>query len=520
LPPASVIAGAEIVVVGAGVGGLSAALSLAGTGACVTVVEAQECAGGKLRSLDVSGAAIDSGPTVLTMPNVFKGLFEQAGLHLSNYVTVRPSRCLARHFWPDGSQLDLFADLQESAAAVARFAGAREARGYLDFSRRAEDAYLALKDSFMAAPAPSATSLTRSGGIGAMFKIAPFRSLDAVIGDHFRDRRLRQLFGRYATYCGGSPYQAPGPLMTIAHVERAGVYLVEGGMVRLAEGLAQACRDRGVRFLMGSRVKAIEPDPATGFKLHLGDGRMLDAHAVIHNGDPSKLSIAGRSRDTAAAVCPRKERSLSAVTLSLTAIAEGVDLVRHNVFFSSDARREFSTLFDRRAMPDKPTLYVCAQDRDDDGLATPGQPERLFILANAPANGDDHVSDDRERQQWQATILKRLAEMGLTLREVTCRVTMPSDFEALFPGSGGALYGAAPNGAMSSFRRPKVRTAVPFLYQAGGAIHPGPGLPMVALSGINAAQAARMDLASMSMSAKTAIAGGTSTPRATMASMR
>jgi 1-hydroxycarotenoid 3,4-desaturase len=520
LPSASDIAWAEIVVVGAGVGGLSAAMSLAGMGARVTVVEAQDYAGGKLRSLDVSGAAIDSGPTVLTMIDVFEGLFEQVGLRLSHYVTVRPSRCLARHFWTDGSQLDLFADLQESAAAVADFASAREARGYIDFSRRAEDAYLALKDSFMAAPAPSAASLTLSGGIGAMFKIAPFRSLDAVIGDHFQDRRLRQLFGRYATYCGGSPYQAPGPLMTIAHVERAGVYLVEGGMVRLAEGLAQACGDRGVRFLMGSRVEQIELDPASGYLLHLGDGRVLDAHAVIHNGDPSKLSITGRSRDNAAAVCPPKERSLSAVTLSLTAIAEGVDLVRHNVFFSSDACREFSTLFDRREMPDEPTLYVCAQDRDDDGLPTPGQPERLFVLANAPANGDDHVSDDRERQQWQATILKRLAEMGLTLREVTCRVTMPSDFEALFPGSGGALYGAAPNGAMSSFRRPKVRTAVPFLYQAGGSIHPGPGLPMVALSGINAARAARMDLGSTSMWGRTAIAGGTSTPRATMGSMR
>lgn len=511
---------AEIVVIGAGIGGLSAALTLAGSGARVIVVEAQLHVGGKLRSLDVSGAAIDSGPTVLTMPDVFEDLFDQAGLNMSDYVEVRPSHCLARHFWPDGTQLDLFADLQDSAAAIADFAGAREARGYLDFSRRAEDAYLALKDSFMAAPAPSAASLTLSGGIGAMFKIAPFRSLDAVIGDHFRDRRLKQLFGRYATYCGGSPYQAPGPLMTIAHVERAGVYLVEGGMVQLAEGLAQACRDRGVRFLMGSRVEQIEPDPAIGFQLHLDDGRAVNARAVIHNGDPSMLSIAGRGKAHIPAVCPPHERSLSAVTLSLTGIAEGVDLVRHNVFFSSDARREFSKLFERREMPDEPTLYVCAQDRDDDGLPTPGQPERLFVLANAPADGDDHVSDDRERQQWQTRILKRLAEMGLTLRELTCAVTMPSDFEVLFPGSGGALYGAAPNGAMSSFRRPKVRTAVPFLYQAGGAIHPGPGLPMVALSGINAARAAKMDLGSTSMSARTVIAGGTSTPRATMVSMR
>jgi 1-hydroxycarotenoid 3,4-desaturase len=211
------------------------------------------------------------------------------------------------------------------------------------------------------------------------------------------------------------------------------------------------------------------------------------------------------------------ERSLSALTWSVLAPARGFPLVRHNVFFGGDSAREFAALFEAQRLPEDPTVYVCAQDRGDPGDAAPMGAERLLCLVNAPARGDARPLTPEEIETCEQRTFARLARCGLAIERTAehCRVTTPSDFHRLFPATGGALYGPASHGWRASFRRPTQQTKVPGLILCGGSTHPGPGVPMAALSGRLAARAVRAHLAtqrvSMSPSRLAATPGGTST---------
>jgi 1-hydroxycarotenoid 3,4-desaturase len=208
-----------------------------------------------------------------------------------------------------------------------------------------------------------------------------------------------------------------------------------------------------------------------------------------------------------------KERSLSAFTMAMHAKASGFPLVRHNVFFDHDYQSEFDDIFHRRRLPRQGTVYVCAQDRNDDALAA-CRPERLLCLVNAPADGDIHSFDPGEIEACESNSLALMRQCGLELEgQPHQRVrTLPQDFARRFPGSGGALYGTATHGWMSAFARHSARSPVPGLYLAGGSVHPGPGVPMAAMSGRLAAATLMAHLDSTSRSRRVLISGGMSTP--------
>ncbi len=509
----------RVVVVGAGMGGLVAGLLLGAQGHAVTVLEKNDRPGGKLREVVVGGRGVDSGPTVFTMRWVFDAIFAAVGASVDDHVRLVRADILARHSWEDGSTFDLHADRAASADAVGRLAGAKEARGYLDFCQRTEEVFQSLNASFMENPSPSPIGLARNAGLSglvALARIKPFTALGKVIEGYFRDPRLRQLFGRYATYCGSSPFEAPGPLMLIAHVEQTGVWLVEGGMMRIAEALEALARVRGVAFSYGAEIAEIIVRDGVAQGVRLASGETVEADAVVFNGDPAALfsGLLGEAARPAAAPWKPKERSLSALTWSIRGKAEGFPLSRHSVFFSADYAREFADIFRERTLPADPTIYVCAQDRDASvaGVAPDGD-ERLLLLVNAPARADDRPLSQAEIATCETRVKERLARAGLSLSAPTGqrRTTTPSDFARLFPGSGGALYGRASHGWAASFQRPGARTPIKWLYMAGGAVHPGPGIPMAALSGRHAAQAVAADLASTATLHKAATPGGTST---------
>jgi 1-hydroxycarotenoid 3,4-desaturase len=202
----------------------------------------------------------------------------------------------------------------------------------------------------------------------------------------------------------------------------------------------------------------------------------------------------------------------------MNARASGFPLVRHNVFFDNDYRSEFEDIFGRRSLPQQGTVYVCAQDRADTA-ADPGANERLLCLVNAPADGDTRSFDASETDPCEHRSLALLRQCGLTLQAQPHQVvrTTPQDFHRLFPGTGGALYGPATHGWMSAFKRPASSSSVPGLYLAGGSVHPGPGVPMAAMSGRLAAATLMAHLGSTSPSRRVVISGGMSTRSATAA---
>jgi 1-hydroxycarotenoid 3,4-desaturase len=509
----------HIVVVGAGVGGLAAALMLAARGLQVTVLERDTAPGGKLRAFDVDGEPVDAGPTVFTMRWVFEALFADAGLDFDRAVPLARIDRLARHAWTDGSRLDLHADLATSADAIGRFGGADEARRFLAFAARARDVYRTLEGPFIRAPRGSTLDLVRAvglRGLPGLMRISPFETLWGALGRRFRDPRLRQLFGRYATYCGSSPFLAPATLMLVAHVEMDGVWLVEGGMHRLAAALADAARARGVVFRFGADVAGIDTHGGRASGVRLREGGRIGADAVVVNGDAAAVAAGLLGPEAARAAPPVRgsARSLSAVTWLLRARSSGFPLDHHNVFFSRDYRREFERIFGRSQVPDEPTVYVCAQDRGPGRSLPADGDERLLCLINAPADGDRRDYGDEEIRACEQACFDLLSRCGLALERTPqrSRTSTPALFDRRFPGTGGALYGPASHGWRASFQRPGSRTRLPGLYLAGGSTHPGPGVPMAALSGRLAAACALADLASTSRSVPVAMRGGTSTP--------
>jgi 1-hydroxycarotenoid 3,4-desaturase len=333
-----------------------------------------------------------------------------------------------------------------------------------------------------------------------------------TLGQHFRDPRLIQLFGRYATYCGSSPFFAPATLTLIAHVEQVGVWLPRGGMYALAETMARLASKLGVEFRYGCEAHQIVVERGRVVGVELPGGERLHAGTVVFNGDIAALAAA-RLGSGAAAIVPSSsgaQRSLSALTWNLVAETSGFPLHRHNVFFSADYPREFDELFAARRLPLAPTVYVCAQDRDGTARACPGR-ERLLCLVNAPPVGDERSFDPSEIEQCERQSWRLMERCGLRInRTEPMVVTTPTDFERLFPATGGALYGQASHGWRASFNRPGSRTALPGLYLAGGSTHPGAGVPMAALSGRLAAASVLADLDSTSRSRAVAMPGGTS----------
>lgn len=509
----------RVVIIGAGIGGLAAALDLAAKGLHVTVLERQDAPGGKMRQLSPGGVPMDAGPTVFTMRHVFEALFERAGESLADHVQLSPLDILARHAWTDGTRLDLFADVDRSIEAIAAFAGPAEAERFRAFAAETRTIYTMLDRSFMRAEKPGMLGLAanmRREGLRNPFdllRLRPFETMWSALCRSFREPRLRQLFGRYATYCGSSPFLAPATLMLVAHAEQAGVWSVDGGMHALAKAIAALAAAKGASFRYGEAAARIRTGPNGVEGVELAGGEVIPAGAVLFNGDYAALGagLLGPDMLRAAPKAPRRGRSLSAIVTCRHALTGGFPLIRHNVFFSDGYEAEFDAILRRGAVPDEPTVYVCAQDRSDAGLSAPG-PERLLCLINAPANGDEHDHSTTEIARCEDKAARLMERCGLTLHPGPSATTTPTGFNTLFPATGGGLYGQASHGWQASFRRPGARTRVPGLYLCGGSIHPGPGVPMAALSGSLAASSLMADLASMPRFRRAAIAGGMSTP--------
>jgi 1-hydroxycarotenoid 3,4-desaturase len=462
----------RVIIIGAGISGLVAALLLAHAGEDVTVLESAPTAGGKLHQNTIGASHIDSGPTVFTMRPVFDRIFAQAGTTLESHLTLKKLDILARHAWPDGSHLDLFADPARNLEEFNRFAGPASAAAYKSFSARARTIFELLDAPFMQIPQPGLLGLVARAGPG-LRKISPFATLWDELGKYFHDPRLRQLFARYATYCGSSPFEAPATLALIAHAEALGVWSVEGGMIRLAEVLQSLAENATAKFLFNTRVTNIETANARVSAVITAQTRH-PADAIIATADLAALDsgLLGPSARHAVANLSRGAKpSFSAVTWAFSGTARNFPLAHHNVFFSPDYQTEFAQLRANR-IPTHPTTYICAPT---------GGPD-FFALINAPANAA------QAGPEALTAMLAQCAACGLDLEIDDFVQTDPAAWTIKFPATFGALYGRALTNWKDSFARAGAVTRLPGLFLAGGGIHPGPGLPMAATSGRIAAQ--------------------------------
>ncbi|MEM6909224.1 MAG: 1-hydroxycarotenoid 3,4-desaturase CrtD [Pseudomonadota bacterium] len=523
--------GQSVAIIGAGIGGLTSAALLAARGFDVNVFEKEAWVGGKARRVDVDGQPVDAGPTVFTLRDVFETIFHTCGARLGDCIKVRQAEVIARHAWSEDERLDLFADPIRSEQAIGDFAGADAAAGYRAFRAEARRIFEVLDQPFLRGKSASSPlpMMWRMGiwRIDAMLAMRPFDNYWKALGKHFPDPRLQQLFGRYATYCGSSPYHAPATLMLIAHTEARGVWLIEGGIHALAKALRELAERNGARIRTDAPVAKVLFRHNRACGLQLASGEEIAADAVLCNADPSALGEGrfGEAAQAAVRPLPPGKRSLSALVWYAHAKTSGFELQHHNVFFSPDYAQEFREIAAGQP-PSDPTAYVCALDRGASTsrhrvsyLAQARERERLQVIVNAPANGDTRTYPEEEMERCTTAMRSTLERCGLILEDpMPYFLATPQTWEKLFPASGGALYGRASHGWAASFQRQGPRTRIKGLYCAGGATHPSAGVPMAALSGMLAADTIQSDHASMRRSYPAHIPGGTSMRSATTGS--
>jgi 1-hydroxycarotenoid 3,4-desaturase len=469
-------------------GGLAAALDLACRGVEVIVVERQPQVGGKVRRMRAGGQAIEAGPRVIHLLDVFEALFDQAGASLADAVTLARVPLLARHLWSDGARLDLTASPDAAREAIGDFAGSAAARGFSTMLQRAERIFGVLEQPVVRGPRPTARSLVAQTGVARLLGISPFATLWDALGEHFQDPRLRQVFARCAMNLGMSPLRAPATLLLIAHVEMRGSWRVLGGTTELVLAIQRLAEAKGVRFRLGEEATALVFSHGRARGLRLADGEVLESDAVIANVEPAALASGLLGADAAAALPGwRPRRSFSAYAWAFEAEARDAPLASTLSVMPPPGETEFAELSLRQRVPAQSTIHVAAPVREEGGVPRGAEP--ILCTIHAPARADVSASPLPPAEGIIEQRFAQMAACGIHLRPGALDIATPRDFASMFPGSGGGLWGTSLQGWTSLFERPGATTKLPGLFLAGAGVHPGAGLAMAALSGRHAAAA-------------------------------
>jgi len=490
-----------VAIIGAGMGGMATAARLAKAGHEVTVYEASDRHGGKCRTEWIGNYAFDTGPSLLTLPAVYRDFFQRTGDVMGRVlelVAVNPS---FDYRFSDGKSVK-FANLsrKETLAAIAESLGADAGQEWDRIMQTAEEMWDVSREPFIESELRSVASLLKRPTLLRDLKvIAPWKSLRGL---KINDLHLRNILDRYATYSGSDPRVAPAVLASIAFVEEAfGAWHIKGGVGKLADAVYQRCLDRGVKFEFNAPVAAIKHDGKRVSGLTLDDKRSLNYEIVVANADASlvynklitgKVSKLKRTRKNLATADP----SLAgfSLLLGLRPADQPTGLSHHNILFPKDYDQEFEDIFNRKLPVADPTIYICAP-KDETMVKHPGH-EAWFVLVNAPRHDASEVdgfnwSDKDANHRYAMKIIDAIEARGISVRDrlEVLEIRTPADLERTVMAPGGSIYGTSSNGARSAFLRAKNRSPLKGLYCVGGSAHPGGGLPLVGLSAEIVAQA-------------------------------
>ena len=481
-----------VIVIGAGAAGLATAARLAVKGHRVTVLEQAGRVGGKLATYRRDGFAFDTGPSLFTLPAVYRDLFLKTGKALEEEVDLQPVEPAFGYHFADGAMVTMpGVDPARCARALGDGLGGRSAQDWLALMDRAGHMWRLTRGPFLQAPLQGWKTLMPLAKPADVRTIAPWSSLRKLGESTLSDPRAVTLLDRYATYTGSDPRRAPAVLATVPYVEQEfGAWHLGGGLGTLADALHRRCLERGVDVRTGVDVTAITTDTA-GVTGVIAEGEHLRADIVVANADAGlvygQLLDDPRAKEPARQI-RRTDASLAGFVLLLAVRGRTPGLMHHNVWFPHDYDAEFDAIFgpDPRPVED-PAIYVCAPD--DPAMRPDADHESWFILVNAPRHDPN---DPRRGVDWSAPalaasyaerILSVLAMRGMDVREriVWQEIRTPADLERDARAPGGSIYGTSSNGARAAFARPANQSPIPGLFLVGGSTHPGGGLPLVGM---------------------------------------
>jgi phytoene desaturase len=482
----------KIVVIGAGMGGMTAAARLSRGGHEVVLYEASDQVGGKCRTEWIGKVAFDTGPSLLTLPAVYKDFFQRTGKPMGLVCPIEAVDPSFDYRFADGSSLK-FSNLSRNKTleSISETFGAESATQWDQIMKRAERMWDVSRGPFIESELKSPISLMkRLTFMRDMKIIAPWKTLRVHADEILKDQRLRYIMDRYATYSGSDPRKAPAVLSTIAFVEESfGAWHVKGGLGQLAATVHQRALDVGVTFHLNSPVSAITTAGKKVAGVTLADGTVVQADAVVANADASLVYnklVNGHERTLRKA---RKNIAQADVSVAgfclLLGMRKDPDQVlnHHTILFPENYDAEFDAIFTHGKPVEKPTIYICAPQ--DPAMSKDETLEGWFVLVNTPTHGQFDWNDKEFARNYANTIIDQIEARGISVRDRLESLTIrtPADLEAAVHAPGGAIYGTSSNGARAAFMRAKNRSPINGLYLVGGSAHPGGGLPLVGISG-------------------------------------
>ncbi len=493
----------RVAVVGGGLGGLAAACTLAGRGHSVVLFEKNDWLGGKAAVLEQDGFRFDMGPTILTLPSVLTRIFADAGRDVADYLDLIPLDPQWRSFISDGSTLDLVPDVEQMRQNLVQYSGGyRTADGYERFvehskqlHRISENWYFwrsvgGLRDMF------NAGNMANPGTLADLRAMRMGRSVASTVRSYVPDKRVAQMMDHFTQYVGSSPDASPAVLCGIAHMQtKEGIWYPRGGTAAIPAALTKLAGELGVEIRLRADVQRITSTQGRVTGVELSDGRAEAFDAVISNSDAVRThrELLGGVRKFERR--RRYEPACSGVVLYLGLRRRLPQLLHHNFVFSRDPHEEFDFIYRKGEPAPDPTCYVCAPAVSDPEVAPAGG-EALYVLVHTPYLRPHH--DWRAMlPAYRRTILQKLrqtAGMDLEREIVTESALTPQDIHDRYRVLNGAIYGLASHGRFLGAFKPANRSRdVRGLYLGGGAAHPGPGMPMVLMSGWIAADCLHAD---------------------------
>lgn len=470
----------HIIVIGSGVAGIASAVRLAAKGFSVEIFESAAQPGGKLNELHQSGFRFDRGPSLFTLPHLLDEVFSDCGRDPRNYYTYSILPVICRYFYEDGTVLDAYRDPLQLASEMEAKTG-EKAHKILRFLEKSREIYELTSNVFLFRSFYQFSTFVSCDFLRALiqwYKLDPFTTMHRRNGRTFRDRRIVQLFDRYATYNGSDPYQAPATLNVIPHLEHnIGAFFPEGGMYTIIKSLKRLAEELQISIHTGKRVVEIilkggrVSGVRAGNDVYSSDIVISDADIVYTYGLIKNHPIPKRFLTSG--------RSTSALIFYWGVKGNYPELDLHNVLFSSDYQKEFEYLFRKKSITEDPTVYIFISKRrvPDDA---PEDSENWFVMINAPENiGQDWDTLIGEARKNILAKIERITGKRIESEIVTETILDPRKIEEYTFSWRGSLYGAHSNSVFSAFQRhPNFSRKIKGLYFCGGSVHPGGGIPL------------------------------------------
>lgn len=477
-----------IAVIGAGLGGLSAAARLARAGFEVHVFEKNTFAGGKASELYEQGFRFDTGPSLLTMPYVLENLFEECNENISDYLSMNKLEIICRYFYNDNTIINAYSDVQRFGEEISEKT-VDDDEALNDFFNYSKTIYELTADLFLFNPPLNYKTFLNTKALRTLFninKIDSFRTVHKAVSSYFKDKKLVQLFDRYATYNGSNPFKAPATLNIIPYVEYfPGAFLPEGGIYSITKALVKLCENAGVHFHYNSEVEQIllNNKNAMGLKVN-GDSIFFDK--IISNTDVNlTFQKLLNGINTSESKRYRKLKpSLSGVVFYWAMNKKYEMLETHNIIFSENYKKEFYELTKLNVIPDEPTIYIYISSKINPNDA-PADKENWFVMINAPYdNGQDW---EKEIAEVRKRVINKINNrLGIKIEDDLLfeRIMTPKILELKTAAYRGSIYGISSDSKTSAFLRQQNKSkSIKNLYFCGGSAHPGGGIPLVILSG-------------------------------------